>query len=175
MCWWLVFNLVWGLVAAEGPWMAATCSLWHYHHSVFVQWAAPGNSASWKVIGLEYFCLASLHLGQLWDFCVISWIPVLALKRRWECATKEFTVFKAPVAEHLGIKDEGSLFLINQSYISIKEFKFIHINNSCTYYALHSECGTHINLSLSHSNRYASVIIPVLLGENDTKGEILVH
>lgn len=33
----------------------------------------------------------------------------------------------------------------------------------------------HINLSLSHSNRSASVIIPVLLGENDTKGEILVH
>lgn len=88
---------------------------------------------------------------------------------------REPTVFKAPVAEHLGIKDEGSLFLINQSYISIKEFKFIHINNSCTYYAPHSECGTHINLSLSHSNRYASVIIPVLLGENDSKGEILVH
>lgn len=109
------------------------------------------------------------------DFCVISLIPVLALRWIWEHATSEPRVFKAPVAEHLGIKDEGSLFLINQSYISIKEFKFIHINNSCSYYAPHSECGTHINLSLSHSNRYASVIIPVLLGESDSKGEILVH
>jgi len=81
----------------------------------------------------------------------------------------------APVAEHLGIKDGGSLFLISQPYISIKEFKFIHINNSCSYYATRSECGMHINLSLSHSNRSASVMIPVLLGENNTKDEILVH
>lgn len=82
---------------------------------------------------------------------------------------------RAPGAESPGIKKGGSLFLINQPYISIKEFKFIHINNSCIYYATHSEHRVHISLSLSHSNSSASVIIPVLLGENDTKSEMLVH
>lgn len=33
----------------------------------------------------------------------------------------------------------------------------------------------HINLSLSRSNRSASAIIPAVLQENDTKGDILVH
>lgn len=76
--------------------------------------------------------------GSALDFCVTP--LVLALRRRWKRATREPALFEAALAEHLGIKDGGSFFLINQSYISIKEFKFIHINNSCTYYATHSEC-----------------------------------
>lgn len=164
-------NWGWSKLVLLWPSVSATHSPWHHHHSVFVHSPGPVNSSKEKLGVLLYDFFSWVSSGFL---CYFMNTSAGTEEEMGTCNQGAHTVLsscgRAPRYQR------WRNFISNQPVLhSIKQFKFIHINNSCTYYAAHSECGTHINLSLSHSNRSASVIIPVLLGEDDTKGEILVH